>query len=92
MNIKINENQIDINSSIITLSDVEEVIKALTSLENSSNIILNINSFSLPSSVIGELNRLYDKGVSITINIKDPVLYELLEALQLNKKFTIRKV
>ena len=61
MNLQIQGNTIYINSPIVTLSDVEEVIKALNSKENESQIILNIKSFSLPSSVIGELIRLNDK-------------------------------
>ena len=85
-------NVININSPIVTLNDVEEVIKALNSKENETQIILNIKSFSLPSSIIGELIRLRDKGVSITINVEDSTLYELLNALNLTHKFTIRKV
>ena len=92
MNLQIHGNIININLPIVTLSDVEEVIKALNSKENESQIILNIKSFSLPSSVIGELIRLHDKGVSIVINVEDQTLYELLDALQLTQKFKIRKI
>ena len=92
MNLQIHGNIININLPIETLSDVEEVIKALNSKENESQIILNIKSFSLPSSVIGELIRLHDKGVSIVINVEDQTLYELLDALQLTQKFKIRKI
>jgi len=92
MDLQIQGNTIYIKSPIVTLNDVEEVIKTLNSLENESQIILNIKSFSLPSSVIGELIRLHDKGVSITINVEDPTLYELLDALQLTQKFKIRKI
>ena len=92
MDLQIHGNIININSPIVTLSDVEEVIKALNSKENESQIILNIKSFSMPSSVIGELIRLHDKGVSIIINVEDQTLYELLDALQLTQKFKIRKI
>ena len=92
MDLQIHGNIININSPIVTLSDVEEVIKALNSKEDESQIILNIKSFSMPSSVIGELIRLHDKGVSIIINVEDQTLYELLDALQLTQKFKIRKI
>jgi len=92
MDIQVNGNEININSPIVTLNDVEQVIKLLNSKENEPQIILNIKSFSLPSSVIGELIRLHDKGVAILINVNDETLYELLDALQLTQKFKIRKI
>ena len=90
MNIEIKGNVININSPVVTLSDVEQLVQILKSKENETQIILNIKSFSLPSSIIGELLRLHDKGVAISINVYDDTLYELLDALQLTKKFNIR--
>jgi len=90
MNIEIEGNVINVNSPVVTLSDVDRLVQILRSKENEPQIILNIKSFSLPSSIIGELLRLYDKGVSIVINVYDNTLYELLEALQLTNKFKIR--
>jgi len=90
MNIEIEGNVININSPIVTISDVERLIQILRNKENEPQIILNIKSFSLPSSIIGELIRLHDKGVAISINVYDNTLHELLDALQLTKKFNIR--
>jgi len=92
MNVEIKGNVININSPVVTLSDVEKLIQILRSKENEPQIILNIKSFSLPSSIIGELLRLNDQDVSIIINVYDNTLYELLDALQLTKKFKIRKL
>ncbi len=92
MNVEIKGNVININSPVVTLSDVEKIIQILRSKENEPQIILNIKSFSLPSSIIGELLRLNDQDVSIIINVYDNTLYELLDALQLTKKFKIRMV
>ncbi len=92
MKVEVNGNIINIKSPIITISDVEQIIDILHSKENEAKIILNINSFSLPSSIIGELIKLTDKNVDIAINVKDETLYELLEALKLKQKFKIRKV
>ena len=92
MDIQVNKNEIYINSPIVTLSDVEDVIKTLNSIQNTSQIILHIKSFSLPSTIIGELIRLHDKGIEITINVNDVTLYDLLDALQLTQKFKIRKI
>ena len=92
MNIEIEGNVINVNSPVVTISDVERLIQILRSKENEPQIILNIKSFSLPSSIIGELLRLHDKGVTVLINVYDNTLYELLEALKLTKKFKIRMV
>jgi hypothetical protein len=92
MNIKTNGNVVNIDSPVVTITDVEQLIQILNSKENEPQIILNIKSFSLPSSIIGELLRLSDNGVSVSINVYDDTLYELLEALKLTTKFKIRKV
>ncbi|GAB6074500.1 hypothetical protein [Nautilia lithotrophica] len=92
MNIEIEGNVINVNSPVVTISDVERLIQILRSKENEPQIILNIKSFSLPSSIIGELLRLHDKGVAVLINVYDNTLYELLEALKLTNKFKIRMV
>jgi len=92
MNVEIEGNVININSPIVTLSDVDKFIQILKSKENEPHLIINIKSFSLPSSIIGELLRLNDKGVAISLNIYDNTLYELLKALQLTNKFKIRMV
>jgi len=92
MNVEINGNVVNIDSPVVTISDVAKLIQILNSKENEPQIILNIKSFSLPSSIIGELLRLSDNGVSVSINVYDDTLYELLEALKLTTKFKIRKV
>jgi hypothetical protein len=92
MKIETKGNIININSPIVTIGDVEKFIQVLSNMENEAQIILNIKSFSLPSSIIGELLRLSDKGVNIVINVYDDTLYELLNDLKLTQKFKIRKV
>jgi hypothetical protein len=92
MKIETKENVININSPIVTINDVEKLVQLLSTKENESQIILNIKSFSLPSSIIGELLRLHDKGVNIVMNVYDETLYELLNDLKLTQKFKIRKI
>ncbi|ACM92354.1 conserved hypothetical protein [Nautilia profundicola AmH] len=92
MNLEIEGNVININSPVVTITDVEKLLQILRSKETEPQIILNIKSFSLPSSIIGELLRLNDKGVAVLINVYDSTLFELLEALKLTNKFKIRKV
>ena len=92
MNVEIQGNTININSPVVTLNDAEKLLQILASKENESKLVLNVNSFSFPSSVIGELLRLSDNGTSIVINVHDETLYELFKALNLTSKFKIRKI
>jgi hypothetical protein len=93
MDIKLNENVINVKGNITTISDAEKVIQFLHSLSDKDTIVLRIlDGFSLPSSIIGELLKLHDMGKNIIIEIKDSVLYELLDDLNLTKIFTVKKV
>ncbi|WP_456479612.1 hypothetical protein [Nautilia sp.] len=92
MNVETKGNVININSPIVTISDVENLIRILSSKENEPQITLNIKSFSLPSSVIGEILRLNDEGTSVTVNVYDDTLYELFEALHLTNTLKVRKI
>jgi len=90
MDIKVNGNTIDISSPIITLSDVEKVIGVLKTFEDKPELVINVKSFAFPSGIIGELLRLHDTGVKITLNLYDKILYELFDALSLTDKFKIK--
>ena len=44
MNVEINGNVVNIDSPVVTISDVEKLIQILNSKENEPQIILNIKS------------------------------------------------
>jgi hypothetical protein len=93
MKININNNTITVEGNITTISDAEKVINTLHSLSDKDLIILRIkDSFSLPSSIIGELLKLHDQGKKIIVEVKDPVLYELLDDLNLIKTFNVKRI
>jgi len=90
---EITGNIIRIKEPIVTIQDSEEVISLLEeAAQNSNTIILRVeNSFSFPSNIIATLERLKDSGKEIKIVIKDEILFELFNDLNLNQSFTIVK-
>jgi hypothetical protein len=93
MNININNNILEIEGNITTIKDAEKIINALYSLNNKDTVIVKIkDSFSLPSSIIGELLKLTDMGKKIILEVKDPVLHEMLDDLNLTKTFNVKRI
>ncbi|WP_024789794.1 hypothetical protein [Lebetimonas sp. JH292] len=93
MNLSINNNILTIEGNITTIKDAEKIINALYSLSDKDSIIIKIkNSFSLPSSIIGELLKLTDMGKKVILEVKDPVLYEMLDDLNLTKTFNVKRI
>jgi len=86
------DNSVEVTGLIKSIAQAEAVIEALKSL-TSNNIRLRIkDSFGLPSSIIGYLVKLKDEGKNITLEVGSPILYELLEDLNLQEIFKIRKI
>jgi hypothetical protein len=93
LEIEVSGNVINIKGNIITISDAHQIVQLLNSLTDKNFIVIRIlDSFALPSSVIGELLKLHKKGKNIVIEVKDNVLYELLDDLGLTKIFSVKKV
>ncbi len=91
MKFEVNKNIININTPLISINDSEELLKILQQVSSKyKSLIININnSFSLPSTIIGELELLRDKNIEITINVKDEILFELFQDLKLDEIFNI---
>jgi len=93
MEIKQTKNIIEVNGVIKTINNSQLLVDAIKEAAKTGSVVLKINdSFSLPSTVIGELLKLKDNDVDITIEIKDEILYELLDDLNLVDTFNIKKV
>ncbi|WP_024787648.1 MULTISPECIES: hypothetical protein [unclassified Lebetimonas] len=93
MNLSINNNILTIEGNITTIEDAEKIINALYSLSDKDSIIVKIkDSFSLPSSIIGELLKLTDMEKKVILEVKDPVLYEMLDDLNLTKTFNVKRI
>jgi len=86
-----NGNIVTIRGIIKKVTDAESVIETLKEI-NSPNIYIKIpDSFGLPSSIIGYLVKLTDEGKKVYLEIASDTLYELLDDLNLTKKFNVRK-
>jgi len=86
-------NLIEIDGIIKTINDSQDIINEIRAASNTGSVIVRINdSFSFPSTIIAELLKLKDNGVNIVLEIKDSILYELFEDLNLVKAFNVTKI
>jgi hypothetical protein len=93
MNLNISNNILTVEGNITTINDAEKIINALYSLSDKDSVIIKIkDSFSLPSSIIGELLKLTDMGKKVILEVKDPVLHEMLDDLNLTKTFNVKRI
>ena len=93
MEIRQNGNIIEVDGVIKTITDSQQLVDAIQAASTNGSVIIKINdSFSLPSTVIGKLLKMKDGGVKISLEVKDEILYELLDDLNLIEAFNVRKV
>jgi hypothetical protein len=93
MEIRQNGNILEVDGIIKTINDSQVLVNSIKNAAKNGSVIIRINeSFSLPSTVIGELLKLKDNDVKIVLEIKDEILYELLDDLNLVKEFNVTKI
>ena len=93
MDIKQTGNMIEVDGVIKTINDSQMLVNTIKDASRNGSVVIKINdSFSLPSTVIGELLKLKDNGVNISLEVKDEILYELLDDLNLVSAFNVRKL
>ena len=84
---------IEVDGVIKTINDSQMLVNAIKDASRSGSVIIKINdSFSIPSTVIGELLKLKDSGIDVTLEVGDDILYELLDDLNLVSTFNVRKM
>lgn len=97
MNINVNKSdnycELVIDGVIKSISDSQSIKDAINSCGNAKNVNINIvNSFSITSSVIGFLlKKKQGDGLSISIKVSDPRIYELFQSLNLIEVLNIKK-
>ena len=91
--IKRNGNILDIYGNIKSIQDYEAIKSEVDSIIHSyDSVVLNLHdSISITSSVIGYLNKLVDEGKRVSINVKDDMLYNLFNELNLISLFNVRR-
>jgi len=93
MDIRQSGNIIEVDGVIKTINDSQMLVSAIKDASRNGSVVIKINdSFSLPSTVIGELLKIKDNGVNVTLEVKDEILYELLDDLNLVSAFNVRKL
>jgi len=93
MDIRQSGNIIEVDGVIKTINDSQMLVSAIKDASRNGSVVIKINdSFSLPSTVIGELLKIKDNGVNVTLEVKDEILYELLDDLNLVSAFNVRKI
>ncbi len=93
MDVKVVGSMVEVDGIIKTINDSQMLVNAIKDAANTGNVSIKINdSFSLPSTVIGELLKLKDNGVSISMEVKDEILYELLDDLNLISTFNVKRM
>jgi hypothetical protein len=93
MDVKQNGMMVEVDGVIKTINDSQVLVGAIKDASRSGSVMIKINdSFSIPSTVIGELLKIKDSGVSVTLEVKDSILYELLDDLSLVSEFNVKKI
>ena len=93
MEVRVVGSIVEVDGIIKTINDSQMLVNAIKDAANSGSVSIKINdSFSLPSTVIGELLKLKDNGVSISMEVKDEILYELLDDLNLISAFNVKRM
>ena len=92
MEIKKNGNIIEIKGTIKTISDAEKIIEAINSIKENTIHIKIIDSYVIPSSVIGTLIKAVNKNKKVILGVKSELLEELIKDLRLDKTFNLYKL
>jgi len=93
MEIKQNGTMVEVGGIIKTINDSQVLVDAIKNASRSGSVVIKINdSFSIPSTVIGELLKIKDSGVNVNLEVGDDILYELLDDLNLVSTFNVRKM
>jgi len=93
MDLRQNGSMIEVNGVIKTINDSQILVNAIKDASRNGSVNIKINdSFSIPSTVIGELLKIKDSGVNVSLEVGDEILYELLDDLNLVQTFNVRKV
>jgi len=94
MEIKREGNRVIIIGNIKSIEDYEKIRNELENIKQTNSFIhIDIkNSISITSSLIGYLYKLIEKDkINLSMEIGNNTLYEILEDLDLIKKFNVRK-
>ena len=92
MSYRIDGNRVVINEPIVDIEEIFELATKLKEIKAKSLIIEIASDYSLPSTVIGILRYLKDKGCNIEIIVHSDLLYSLFSNMGLTDIFEVKKI
>jgi len=93
VNITRSGNIIEIEGIIKNMNDANKLNEVLEQFPEGSMVTIRIkDSFAMPSAVIGNLLKKVQEGIHIKIEVGNPILYEVLDDLNLVDKLNVTKI
>jgi len=93
MEIRKQNNNIEIHGVIKTMSDATKLNDLLNEYNEGSSVIIKLHdSFIMPSMVIGGLLKRAEEGINIQLQVKSDILYEVLDDLNLIDKLHVKRI
>ncbi len=89
---KITGEKIIISEPLVDIEEIFELANKLKEIKTQSVVIEIENDYSLPSTIIGILRYLKDKGYSISIIVHSDLLYSLFSNMGLTDIFNVKKI
>ena len=87
------DSTIEVDGIIKSIYDSQMLVDIIKKISTTGKVFIRINdSFSISSSVIGELLKLKNDGVSISMEVKDDILYKVMDDLNLISVLNIKKM
>ena len=92
MNIKVENNNLIVEGLVRGNSEVAEIKSVISNLTSKSISIIFQDSYVIPSSLIGFLLKsIHDDKIDLSVVVKQPELYQLLDRLNLVSGLKVSK-
>ncbi|RUM56032.1 MAG: hypothetical protein DSY40_02895 [Nautilia sp.] len=88
-----NGNVITITGNIKNMNDANKLNETLKEFRSGNSVTIKIiDSFAIPSAIIGILLKKLEEDVNIKLEVGNNILYEVLDDLNLIKKLNVTKI
>jgi len=86
-------NILEVHGIIKTMSDATKINEMLEEFREGDTVIIDIiDSFVVPSMLIGGLLKIEEEGINIELKVHSDILYEVLDDLNLIDKLHVKRV
>ena len=91
MSFIIDKNRVILKEPLVDIEEIFDLASKLKEIETDNLVIDMLNNYSLPSTIIGILRYLKDRGVEVEILVYNDLLYSLFNDLGLTDIFKVKK-